>query len=196
MNIIRLLKNKVRLNLVHYQCVLAAVSVLGTYSLNSSAESNILLSLGTGPQPDSSQKNSLLAVDYEFWQLDISSRRRLSIGVSYTGIRTNANRNSSLEAISIYPQLTLFPVSEHFEDYYFFVRALGPTYISKNSLGDRNQSKNLTFQAQVGVGRELSLENGRSLLMQISWKHFSNANIFSDNDGIDIPVTFTLGYQF
>ncbi len=33
-------------------------------------------------------------------------------------------------------------------------------------------------------------------MLQVSFKHFSNANWFSDNDGIDIPFVLTFGYSY
>ncbi len=30
----------------------------------------------------------------------------------------------------------------------------------------------------------------------LSWKHFSNADLFDDNDGIDLPVVLNVGIKF
>lgn len=156
----------------------------------------LLLSLGTGSQPDSKQHNDLFAVDYEFYEHVRSPRSRLSVGVSYTRLTTDAATNTSITAVSIYPQLTLTPVRESLRNTFFFVRALGPSYMSSNALGNREQDNHFAFQAQVGAGYKKDLNNGNSLLFQTSWKHFSNANLFNDNDGIDIPFVFTIGYSF
>lgn len=156
----------------------------------------ILLSAGQGSQPDSRQDNRQVALDYEFFRFERSPRSHLSIGVGYTKLTTDASVNKSIDAVSFYPQLTLYPERESLQGYYFFVRALGASYISANALGDREQDNNFSFQAQVGVGYEKKVSNGKSFLIQISRKHFSNANLFHDNDGIDVPLVFTLGYKF
>ena len=156
----------------------------------------LLLSLGMGSQPNSSQHNNQFAVDYEFFEYERSSRSRLSIGVSYTRLTTDAANNTLITAVSIYPQLTLTPIRESLRNTFFFVRALGPSYMSSNVLGDRKQNYHFSFQAQVGVGYKKDLSNGNSLLFKTSWEHFSNANLFHDNDGYDIPFVFTIGYSF
>jgi len=157
---------------------------------------DLLLSWGTGSQPNSSQRNNQVSLDYDFLQFQRSSRTTLSLGVGFSHLTTDARINKSINAISVYPQLTLYPVSEPLRDFYFFVRALGPTILSSNSLGEREQDNHFAFQAQVGIGRLNKLSNGSTLLLQLSWKHISNANLFNDNDGIDLPFVLSLGYRF
>mgnify|MGYP001177220108 FL=1 len=128
----------------------------------------------------------------------------MNIGVSYTQLKTNFDTDKKLWAISIYPQLTLFPSEDSWLSNqvlktttpYFFVRALGPTYLSNNTLGDRKQSKNLTFQAQVGLGILFKTKSSKENFLFISWKHFSNANLFSENDGFDSPIVIGFGLKF
>jgi len=155
----------------------------------------IILSYGAGPQPESNQKNRLLSIDYSFYEKVRSVRSKLSFGASYIRLKTNTDDNSNLEVFSVYPQLTLTPVNKILRGSYFFVRALGPSYISHNQLGSRQQTNNFAFQAQVGVGYRVILAKRNTLLLQLSWKHFSNASLFEPNDGIDIPVVFSFGYD-
>ena len=155
-----------------------------------------LVSLGTGSQPGSNQHNDQFAVDYTFYSHDRSERSRISLGVGYTKLRSDTASNDEIDIISIYPQLTLTPVKLLSRNWYFFVRALGPSYISSNALGDRKQDNHFTFQAQAGFGYSKSLGQNTDLLIQVSWKHFSNANLFKDNDGIDVPLNLAIGLRF
>lgn len=157
---------------------------------------HLLLGYGEGVQADAGQRNSQLSVDYTFWQHRRSLRQTLAIGTGYTRLRTNAATNPEIHAFSLYPQLTLWPLQQTLPMAYFFVRALGPSYLSANTLGTRKQAQHFAFQAQVGVGYRVELDNQQALLMQLSFKHFSNANLFHDNDGIDIPLVLTLGLVF
>lgn len=159
-------------------------------------KNEVLMSWGTGVQYGEGQHNSQFAVDYEFYQFRRSPRSGFSLGVGYTRLTTDAATHKSIDVFSIYPQLTLWPVSPSLQDTYFFVRALGPSYMSANRLGSRQQDNHFTFQAQVGVGYRKQLAGSRSMRFQISWKHFSNANLFADNDGIDIPFVLTLGFSY
>lgn len=157
----------------------------------------LLLSWGTGPQPDSDQDNTQRSIDYNFYQFQRSPRSGITLGAGYTRLSTNAASNTRIDAFSLYPQLTLWPVTPTLRGAYFFVRALGPTYLSKNWLGDREQANHFAFQSQVGVGYRHEPANGDSVLMlQVSWKHFSNANLFDANDGMDIPFVFAVGVSF
>ena len=151
---------------------------------------------GTGPQHKRHQHNSQVALDYNFYRFNRSARQTFSLGMGYTRLWTDAATDRSIKAFSLYPQLTLWPVRESLRGTYFFVRALGPTYISDNRLGSRQQAEHFAFQAQVGVGYRKQLSDDKALMTQVSFKHFSNANWFSDNDGIDIPFVLTFGLSF
>jgi len=156
----------------------------------------ITFSIGTGSQPGADQRNKQVSVDFIFANWIRSPRSTLSLGVGYTQLKSDTDKNSRLKVFSIFPQLTLRPSSENLRNYYFFVRALGPSYISENTFGARKQNNHFTFQAQVGVGFKKELSIDESIVFQVSWKHFSNANLFSDNDGIDIPLVVSIGYKF
>lgn len=156
----------------------------------------LFVSLGSGRQPNAEQKNRLVSLDYNFIRLNRSPRSGLSLGISYTQLRTNFNSNRRVEVLSLYPQLTLRPVSKFLKDKYFFVRALGPSYISDNKLGERRQSRNFSFLAQVGVGMTRQVMGEKEIMVQISWRHFSNANLFEENEAFDVPFVFSLGYSF
>lgn len=159
-------------------------------------KNELLMSWGTGSQPDADQRNTQLALDYNFYRVRRTQRTELSLGMGYTRLETDTMQQGSLYAYSIYPQLTLWPMNPALRNSYFFVRALGPTYLSENRLGTRKQSDHFTFQAQVGVGYRIPLPSSRAILIQMSWKHFSNANLFSDNDGFDFPFVLAFGLAY
>ena len=156
----------------------------------------ILFSAGGGPQPDSPQRNSTYGIDYSFKKFEKSYRQHIHLGVSYTKVKTDAAEHQSFDAISIYPQLNLYPRQRNWGQPYFFVRALGPSYITSNQLGDRHQDNHFAFQAQVGYAARINWQSNEDLVVMVSWKHFSNANLFSDNDGIDMPFVVNIGLNF
>ncbi len=160
---------------------------------------DLLVNYGAGPQRYASQRNETFGVDYSFRRFERSARQHIDVGVSYTRLSTNTAANDHLYAIGVYPQLTFWPtatsrVGRHSPPWgkpFFFVRALGPTYISENTFGSRKQAHHLSLQAGIGVG---VLVKNRTLLM-VSWKHFSNANVFSSNDGFDVPLVLHFGVR-
>ncbi len=164
--------------------------------IQSSHADSFTVTGGYGKQPSAQQYNTSYGIDYEFFRHKRSERQYLSVGVSYTRLTTGDFFEDSIDIFSIYPQLTLYPVSPKWQSYFFFVRALGASYISQNRLGARNQQNNFSFQAQIGAGRRFKLNDQREIIASLSWKHFSNANLFSDNDGFDIPLVISLGWEF
>ncbi len=166
-----------------------------TLPLGAVSADEVIVSAGYGSQPHAKQNNSLAGIDYAFYRYQRSERQFLSVGVSVNHLRTDANQYESLDAISIYPQLTLYATQRHGIKPLFFVRALGPTWISKNRLGERQQEKHITLQAQVGFGVEWGGDHD-GWLATVAWKHFSNANLFSENDGIDVPFSIGIGRRW
>jgi len=168
------------------------------------AADELFVTLGQGSQPGANQRNETIGVDYSFHRFERSTRQHVDVGVSYTRLTTNVADSRSLYALSIYPQITLYPTktsrvaarSPPWAEPFFFVRALGPTYISDSTLGSRRQADSFAFQAQVGVGVLLNPGAERRTVVAVSWKHFSNADLYTDNDGIDVPLVISVGMTF
>jgi hypothetical protein len=166
----------------------------------------LILTLGAGDQPHADQYNRSIGADFSFYRYERTVRQHLQIGVSYTRIHTDTDTGSpdDLWAISIYPQLSLYPDAQGgfrrlfpaWADPYFFVRALGPSYLSETQLGEREQENHFAFQAQVGFGMLLDFGQARTGILSISWKHFSNGDLFDKNDGIDVPLVLSMGAKF
>jgi len=174
-------------------CLLLFICLAITLSAHAD---ELTLFYGGGPQQhDSDQKNRGWGVDYSFYKIVRSVRSELSFGVGYTYMTNDADEHDSLYAISLYPQLTLYPSNPITLNPFFFVRALGPSYISENQFGSREQDNHFSFQSQVGIGIRPHITENQQIKIMLSWKHFSNANLFSDNDGFDLPITLSVGFE-
>ena len=185
--------------------------MLGLSSAAPLSANELTINVGGGPQwgsdyanGESSQINTTAGIDYSFYRHDRSPRSSIHIGASYTYMRANTEEYNEIHAISIYPQLTMYPSTQSWIRSamprntvpFFYVRALAPSYIGANRLGAQQQSRNFAFQAQIGVGALVYRRQNRQVVIAISWKHFSNANLFSDNDGIDLPIVLNFGMRF
>jgi hypothetical protein len=159
---------------------------------------------GAGPQAGSDQRNRVVGFEYSFFTYERSQRQQLQVGVAYARYETNANPSEELHVVSVFPQLTFYPpkTSRLAQAMpkgvlpYFYTRMLGPAYISQSSLGEREQANHFAFHAQIGAGFVFESEKGRQVVAHVSWRHLSNANLFSPNDGIDVPVVLTFGVRF
>lgn len=164
------------------------------FSNNASADDLIwMVNAGGGQQSNSEQDNRMAGADLIFYQHSRSERQEIVIGVGYTDIQTNAGLNEHVQAVSIFPQLNLYGKGNDAVRPMFFVRALGPTWLSNTYLGDREQGSNFSFQAQVGAA--LWFGKDKDWLVSLSYKHFSNAGLASPNQAFDVPVLLTVGYR-
>ena len=153
-----------------------------------------LVSGGYGKQAGATQHNTTFGCDVIFWQHARSRRQELAVGAGYTYLHTDAPESKTIHALSIFPQLSLYADPIDDATPVFFVRALGPSYLSSRVLGRRKQGKHFTFQAQVGVG--IYFGRDRKRLVALSYKHFSNGRLFSPNDGIDVPFVLSFGQRW
>jgi hypothetical protein len=172
-------------------CVLAIASLLSSGAR--AGELIWMVNAGGGQQSRSDQDNRMFGADLIFWKNQRSERQELVVGVGYTDIQTNAGFNEHVQAVSIFPQLNLYAKGNDSVRPMFFVRALGPTWLSERNLGDREQGSHFAFQAQVGAG--LWFGKDRNWLAALSYKHFSNAGLSSPNEAFDVPVLLTVGYR-
>ena len=151
---------------------------------------------GGGDQPHAdNQTNAGFGFDWQWGHFPRSMNRYFHFGVSVTHLSSDTADNDHLVALSIYPQLTLYADPKPFGVPFFFVRALGPTYISEKQLGEREQGEHFCFLAQVGAGLSIKLQGEKRLTLALSNRHFSNAGWFDPNDGIDLPLVLTIGFD-
>ncbi|NQV02225.1 MAG: acyloxyacyl hydrolase [Bacteroidia bacterium] len=154
--------------------------------------------------------NNFLSKIYLFWGgyaevrygLSISYQRNiyngikvfsLDWGVSFCYWQNNLDKEH-FYTISIFPVLRFTVLRTKFLDMYFFYSVAGPTYISKKIIDGHNTGENFTFQDNMGVG--IFFKEKRDLNFEIKIGHYSNGNIFPNNTGVKIPLTFSLGLPF
>ena len=82
----------------------------------------------------------------------------------------------------------------HAADLYFAYSLAGPTYISKTRLDGFDTGHHFTFQDFMGFG--VLAGKNRNLNVGVKIKHFSNGNVFTQNAGVKIPLTLSVGYAF
>jgi hypothetical protein len=114
-------------------------------------------------------------------------------GVS-TSYWTSRLNKENFFALSAFPILRLNLIHGKQADYYLYYSVAGPTYISKTIIDGLNTGQHFTFQDLFGIGSFIGKE--RKLNAEINIGHFSNGNIFPNNSGVKIPLTFCIGYCF
>jgi Lipid A 3-O-deacylase (PagL) len=117
----------------------------------------------------------------------------LDVGASAGFYKTRQN-NQRFVTLSVYPLFRFTFLRTRLADMYFAYSLAGPTYISKVILDDLNTGRHFTFQDFMGIGWFAGAN--RNLNFGVKINHYSNGNIFTQNAGVKIPLTFSLGYAF
>ena len=117
----------------------------------------------------------------------------LDVGASAGSYKTR-ERDDRFFTLSLYPLLRFFFLRTGSADVYFAYSLVGPTYISKTTLDGLDTGRHFTFQDFMGIG--MFAGKGRHVNMGVKINHYSNGNIFTQNAGVKIPLTFSLGYAY
>jgi opacity protein-like surface antigen len=117
----------------------------------------------------------------------------LDIGASVGNWETLAKDNSFYTA-SIYPVMRFNLIRSDLANLFFLYSVAGPTYISRISLDGYDSGKHFTFRDCMGLGGYFGRNN--VLNVEVNIGHFSNGNIYPNNAGIKVPLSFTFGYGF
>lgn len=117
----------------------------------------------------------------------------LDIGASVGTWESNARENR-FYAASVYPVMRFNFLRTDMADLYFMYSVAGPTFISRSNLDGYDTGKHFTFRDYMGIGGYFGRDN--ILNAEVNIGHFSNGNIYPNNAGIKIPLSFTFGYAF
>jgi hypothetical protein len=110
-------------------------------------------------------------------------------GVGYWKSKKNED---DFFTLSVYPVLRFMAVRSPKADFFFEYTVAGPTYISRTLIDNEKTGKKFTFYDAMGIG--VFTGKKKNLVAGLRIAHFSNGNIFPDNNGVKVPLSFNLGY--
>ncbi len=117
----------------------------------------------------------------------------LDVGTSASDWRTREARQGFF-TLSVYPLFRFLPVRTKRADLYVCYSLAGPTYISTRLADGRDLGSHFTFQDFMGAG--VLVGKARTVALGVKINHYSNGNVFPENAGVMVPVTFTAGWAF
>jgi hypothetical protein len=117
----------------------------------------------------------------------------LDAGVSFGHWESERNRNEFF-TFSAFPVFRFTFLHSKLFDSYFHYSIAGPSFISRTNIDNQDTGKHFTFQDFMGIG--FFAGKSRKLNLEINLNHYSNGNIFPNNDAVKIPFTFCVGYTF
>jgi hypothetical protein len=110
------------------------------------------------------------------------------------GLWKTRQLEESFFTISAFPILRFNLVHTKLADGYFYYSVAGPTFMSKSTLDNQVTGKKFTFHDMMGIGSFIG--KNRKFNAEVNISHFSNGNVYSNNLGLKIPLTFCVGYTF
>ena len=134
-----------------------------------------------------------LAVHYERNVFHTKKIFALSFGAS-TSVWRSQSDGAKFFTLSAYPLLRFTLVRTKPADFYVCYSLAGPTYISRSVIGGLDTGRHFTFQDFIGMG--VFIGNRRNVSIGVKINHYSNGNVFTDNAGVKVPLTFGFGYTF
>ena len=170
--------------------------IQGGYTTNHySYGANDFVSKGTIPIFWGGEAEVEQGVSLHYQRNIFHSRKLFSLywGTSLSFYRSRKNKDDFF-ALSIFPLFRFTFLRTKPADLYFYYSVAGPTLISKTTIDNTNTGKRFTFQDLMGIG--IFAGKKREVNAEVRIGHYSNGNIFPQNEGVKIPLTFNLGYTF
>ena len=117
----------------------------------------------------------------------------LDWGLSVTAFQSELT-NENVFAFSIFPVLRFYLLRKKDFDFYTNYSIIGPAFLTKSDIDGLETGPKITYQDTMGFGVFFGKERKYNFELRIM--HYSNGNIFTGNDGIAVPLQFTLGKTF
>src|SRR5258705_10561181 len=108
------------------------------------------------------------------------------------GYWKSEKKSDEFFTLSLYPVLRFMAIRSKKADLFFEYAVAGPSFISKKIIDNENTGQPFTFQDFMGIGFFAGSKKNWNAGIRIV--HFSNGNIFPQNAGVKVPLTFSLGY--
>ena len=117
----------------------------------------------------------------------------LDWGVSVTAFQSELKKENVF-AFSIFPVMRFYLLRKKTFDFYANYSLIGPTFLTKSNIDGFESGPKITYQDTMGFG--IFFGEKRKYNFELRIMHYSNGNIFTGNDGVAIPLQFTLGKTF
>jgi lipid A 3-O-deacylase len=154
----------------------------------------LLMSAGYGEQvgSQSGQDNAVVDLIYNFYTKDFG-KLEFSLGAGGSFLWTDKDNKEHVFLVTILPLIRYyFGNSEKYRPFVFL--GAGPSYMSNNDLGEQESDGRFTFNDFVGAG--LRFGEDQQWTASICYRHISNASIYDQNDGIDVPTCLLVSRKF
>ena len=110
----------------------------------------------------------------------------------HTGIWKSRDQQETFFTLSLNPVFRFNAIRGKKTDCFLEYAVAGPSFISKTKVDQVPLGRKFTFHDFMGIG--LLTGKDKKLLAGLRIAHYSNGNLFPQNDGVKVPLTLNLGY--
>lgn len=110
----------------------------------------------------------------------------------HTGFWSSRDNQERFFTFSLGPVFRFYILHTKAANFFFEYSVAGPCFISKTKLDDVLIGRKFTFHDFMGIG--VFAGKNKILLAGLRIAHYSNGNLFPQNEGVKVPLTFNLGY--
>lgn len=100
----------------------------------------------------------------------------------------------SLNTVSLFFAFRLWLFHTSWFNPYLIYSVAGPTYISRRTFGPAKLGEHFLFQDFLGLGMQIG--HDPALTIGVKLVHYSNGDIFPENNGFDVPIVGFIGIAF
>lgn len=123
------------------------------------------------------------------------TRKVFSMDVGFSaGFWKSSEQKQGILTLAVFPAFRFTLLRTKPADFYFYYGVPGPCFISRTEVDGIKAGSHFTFQDLMGIGSFIG--KGRRWNVETRIGHYSNGNIFPDNPGLGVPLTFCAGYTF
>ncbi len=110
----------------------------------------------------------------------------------HTGFWKSRDKKENFFTASLNPVFRFNAIRSKPLDVFFEYSVAGPTFISKTNVDNVPIGRSFTFHDFMGLG--VFAGKAKKIHAGLRIAHYSNGNLFPQNDGVKIPLTLNLGY--
>ena len=121
------------------------------------------------------------------------ARKVLAIDwAAHIGFWQSNLREENFFSLSLNPVLRFHAIHTQPVDIFLEYSVAGPAFLSRTNVDHKPLGRKFTFHDFMGMG--VLTGKNKNIYAGMRIAHYSNGNLFPENEGVKIPLTFNLGY--
>ncbi len=111
---------------------------------------------------------------------------------AHIGFWQSSVKEENFFSVSLNPVLRFHAIRTQPLDIFLEYSVAGPAFISKTNVDNKPLGRKFTFHDFMGMG--VLTGKKKNIYAGLRIAHYSNGNLFPENEGVKIPLTLNLGY--